>query len=687
MAESTTKQGDQGDLGDPADPADQLFVNGNILASYFSCPTDTNPIGQHATCMAVSPAGLITYIGTAPPPGHDNAWGPPPHDLGGRAVLPGFVDGHMHLLMLGRSLSKLDLSGCGSLAEIRAAIGDHARRHPELPRILCKGWMHTMTAEACKGGAVTSKMLDGLDIPSRDSRPIFIDSKDLHSCWCNDAALEEMGIADDTPDPAGGTIHRYPANAATSVDGGAPGTPGKATGLLEEAAVLTIVWPHLAAVATRSESEAAVRAVVAVYSAAGYTGAVDMAMDGPAWEALQAVLATQQEEGGSLLPIRISAYWLVTPCATVEEDLVQVRLAAAMKEASASGTTVSTAGSARVVGIKIILDGVVDACTAAISKPHYTTGSPAPPPLWTFERLDPVVRLADELGLQVALHAIGDAAVSLAVSALRGIIKGTDGGGDDRGRLGSGNIKDRRHRIEHLELTSPSDAAALAELGITASIQPVHADPAILTAWPKLLGGFEHPRSLSSAPSAISRAEGDIGGASCTRAFAYRDLALAGAQLALGTDSPTAPWSPFGNAFVATTRRSARRDGAAVAWEEVRGLELTPPQQLPMGVDRHGVAIDDKRDLGYGYRLNPDQTLALGTTLHAASWGAAYSVFDESRVGSLEVGKRADFVVLGVGDDSRLDGGQDEADKLLRIRVDETWFAGRRVWKQGVVPD
>ena len=85
--------------------------------------------------------------------------------------------------------------------------------------------------------------------------------------------------------------------------------------------------------------------------------------------------------------------------------------------------------------------------------------------------LDPVVKVASDGGLQCAVHAIGDQAVHNAVNVL-----------EKHGKPG------QRHRIEHLELTAPGDARRLGELGITASIQPVHADPSILRAWLKLLG-------------------------------------------------------------------------------------------------------------------------------------------------------------------------------------------------------
>ncbi len=205
-----------------------------------------------------------------------------------------------------------------------------------------------------------------------------------------------------------------------------------------------------------------------------------------------------------------------------------------------------------------------------------------------------VVKHASEVGLQMALHAIGDNAVRMAIDAL-----------EKHSKPGS------RHRIEHLEYSAPEDAKRLGKLGITASVQPVHADPAVLTDWPRLIGSER-----------------------CKRAFAYRDFADSGALVALGTDTPTAPWYPLKNLYVATTRRSARQPD----WTTT---------------------------------VNENFKLGLCEAISGATNGAATSVFAEDKVGTLEVGKMANFSVLTMDWD---------AQQLLKAAVDETWFQGRKVF-------
>lgn len=536
--------------------AKKFFYNGRILTS--SATGYDGPL-QFTDNMLVE-GGKITSMGALSQI-TDSMRDLERHDLNQRIVLPSFIDGHMHLLLLGQSLRKVDLTNCNNLDDILSTIKAFAIANPHVATIMCRGWMHFMTP-----GGVTAAMIDVID-----ERPIFIDSSTLHSCWCNSAALKLLDL-DGMPDPIGGKIYRDDS--------------GKPSGLLDEGAMISIIWPFQAKSSPKEERIAAIRAAIQEYNAAGYTGLVEMAMDEEAWDALVTISADEPD-----LAIRIAAYWLVKPTPDPEENRRQVQRAAELSRRFNK----TSSPNLRLVGIKIICDGVIDACTAYLSQPY----SPLPPcyplPIWQRQDLEPVVKEADTLGLQIALHAIGDAAIKMAIDVLETCA--TPG---------------RRHRIEHLELASPRDAQRLGELGITASIQPVHADPSILQDWPKLLGKDR-----------------------CSRAFAYREFADAGALMALGSDSPTSPWLPMHNIYVATTRQSSRKPG-------------------------------------YGEPVNEQFRLGFCQAIVAASKGAAQSVF-EDRTGTLEVGKLADFVVVDMGLDPAT---------LLEARIKETWFEGRKVWSE-----
>jgi predicted amidohydrolase YtcJ len=464
----------------------------------------------------------------------------------------------MHLLLFGANLLKISLTDCKNLEDVKDTIRRGAKERPGAERLLCSGWMHSMT-----NGQALASMLDDID-----PRPIFINSKDLHSVWCNTAALKELQVQD-TPDPEGGKIWRD--------------EQGNPSGLLDEAAAIKIVWAHTAKVTGHEENVRYIREAIKAYNAHGYTGVIELATDAEIWALLKQIRDEQE------VPLRFAAHWLITPSTSDEENLAQVDEAIRLHQEF----NLETSPDFRIAGIKIIGDGVIDACTASLREPYLSTGTNCSP-IWTAEKLTPVVKKASDAGLIVAIHAIGDETVRLAVDTLE---KHASRGG--------------RHRVEHLELTRPEDSRRLGELGITASIQPVHSDPAILQAWNSLLGERR------------------------SRAFAYSEFLEHGAPIAIGTDSPTAPHLPLSNIYVATTRKSAREPNA----------NLEP--------------------------VNQHFKISLSQALSAATYGSAYACFAEQRVGSLEIGKIADFVILDM---------KWSSEALLEAKVAETYFAGSRVF-------
>jgi predicted amidohydrolase YtcJ len=525
-------------MGSTTDTA--IFLNGKIYQSFPS--GSAQEAASFVDCLVVE-NGIIKHVGSQGDVevGEAKANGASVRNLDGRIVLPGFVDGHVHLLLLGQSLTKVSLDACRNLQDIRDAIRSYATSHPDVPRIFCRGWMHSMTPNG-----VDASLLDDLD-----PRPIFVDTKDLHSTWCNAAGTREvcrvMGISSETPDPPGGSFQRD--------------ADGNLTGVFNESAVFETIWPFVARVASMEERKEAISAAFAAFNSVGYTGMIDMAMDDTIWEPLVEL----RKDRGALGNMRVAAYWLMKPNDSLDKVLAQVDRAAALAREFNAETT----PDCRIVGIKVICDGIIDACTASLTEPYSTGANPAA--IWKEDVLDQLVAKAHKADLQVALHAIGDQTVKMAVDVLE---RNTD--------------RSRRPRIEHLELASAEDAKRLGELGITASIQPVHADPAILRAWPRLIGPHR-----------------------CKRAFAYREFVEGGAPLALGSDAPTAPHEPLPNLYVATTRRSYREPE----------LDAT---------------------------VNHEFALTVSQAVGGATYGSAYSCFAERWTGSLKPGLKADFVVCKV---------------------------------------
>jgi hypothetical protein len=457
------------------------YLNGRIFTA------DPDPAHAWAEALVIDDA-TITYVGT----GADAPLADETIDLEGRLVLPGFTDAHTHLLMAGAALGQVPLTAARSLDEIHALLRDARTENPDAAVIRGRGWLF----DSVPDGAPTAAMIDAVV----DDIPVYLDANDYHSCWVNSAALAELGITRETPDPIGGHFARDAA--------------GEPTGLLYETAATQYAWAHRDETTTDADRDADVDRVIEAYLAAGVTGAIDMAFD----EFGLAALRRAEGRHGGELPIRVAAHWIITNTGDDAENLAQVARAAELARVSSSGV--------RVVGIKLILDGVIDACTAAMRHP-YADGSNAEP-IWPVAQLNPVVVAADAAGLQIAQHAIGDHASEIALDAIEHAIT-------------VNGERPRRHRIEHLEYAAPGTAERMARLGVTASMQPVHSDPAIFANWAEMLGDDR-----------------------VDRAFPWPEYEDAGALLAFSTDAPTAPHEALANMYIASTRASAldRRVGA-----------------------------------------------------------------------------------------------------------------------------
>ena len=225
-----------------------------------------------------------------------------------------------------------------------------------------------------------------------------------------------------------------------------------------------MVMPILSDVGAEETRERCATAMEA-FAEAGVTTVVEMALDP---ETLQ-VMAQMRD--AHELSTRIVAHMIVHRTGDSAEELAGVAQAAEFKAQFDDDRR-------RVVGIKLITDGTVDGCTAALNL---------------------VVVGADAAGLQIAIHAIGDQAIGNALDAFE-LAKETNG------------TTSARHRIEHLEYATDEDIARLGQLEIAASMQPVHADPTILENWSTLTRDplADGPAVLLETDVAVTIADGRV---------------------------------------------------------------------------------------------------------------------------------------------------------------------------------
>ncbi len=419
-------------------------------------------------------------------------------DAGGRTLLPGFVESHLHLVLGGNELTQLQLGGVQGFDELARLFRAYAAKNPDLPLLMAQGAAYEILEHP-----VTRHDLDRVIA----DRPIAMMSPDHHTVWANTAALQAAGILHGAEMPQGHVV--------------VMGADGTATGELLEfeafSPVLALTGDlHLQlGIATGGEPEpwpdAAQRAkdkekIVAGLAHCAMHGITSMVnMDGNRYTCV--LLQELAAEGR--LTARVKVPFHFKP----HMELSELERASAMA-AEFRGDWV-TSGF-----VKMFMDGVVDSRTAYMLQDYPGTterGAPLFPP----ERFDEICVEIDRRGLQIAVHAIGDGAV-------RQTIDGYEAAQKANGK------RDSRHRIEHIELIDRADVPRLGALGITASVQPPHPP-----------GAMDFPMSTMDHVFHRHRWQD---------AYLWKTLAEHGAPLAFASDWPVTDVSVMRGIQAALTR-------------------------------------------------------------------------------------------------------------------------------------
>ncbi len=402
-------------------------------------------------------------------------------DAGGRLVLPGFEDSHVHFVSGSLNLADIDLAGAKTVEEIRTRIRAFVQANPGTSWIKGRGWMYP----AFPGGLPHKQILDEI-VPDR---PVFLRCADGHSSWVNSRALALAGIDRRTKDPAGGRIVRQ-----------ADGEPTGA--LLEEASSLVAglvpeptAEERLAAI-RRGLEEAARRGVVRVHGLGGEFEDID--------------LFDRLRREGALTVRLTAAMWVEAPGPTDKDWKAYDQARARFHDEWLA-----------VDGVKLMLDGVIDSGTGAMLDPYEGQKENSGKLFWAPEDYKKAVAAFNARGMQVSTHAIGDAAIRLALDAC------------EAARRVSGDA-DVRNKIEHAEAIAADDLPRFGRLGVIGSFQPLHANPE-----PGWIGSWIR----NAGPEREARA------------FAWKAVLDGGGRLAFGSDWPVVTLSPWPGLQVAVTRQ------------------------------------------------------------------------------------------------------------------------------------
>ncbi|MHC9295343.1 amidohydrolase [Mycobacterium sp. LTG2003] len=425
-------------------------------------------------------------------------------DLEGGFLMPSFGDGHAHPLYGGLESAGPPVRQCQSIDEIVLAVKEYAAAHPEQEWIVGASYDGSLAP----GGLFDAKWLDAA-VPDR---PVVLRAWDYHTFWVNSVALQRAGITADTPEPVLGEIPRR--------------EDGSPLGTLREWGATDLV---AAVMPARDE---AVR-VGALGTAADYYLAHGVTWVQDAWVEpadIDTYVAAAQQ---GALRMRFNLAFYADP----RHFDSQVRqYAAARDRVQAAGSPLLTAQT-----VKFFADGVVENETGALLAPYCSGLHNHGMQLWEGDSLAQAARRVDELGMQIHIHAIGDAAVRQALDAIEYVVQ-------------QNGPRDRRPVIAHAQLVDDDDIGRFAELGVIPNMQPLWAQmDALMTV-------LTIPR---------------LGAERSDKQYRMRTLENSGAALAFGSDWPVSSGAPLDGIAVAVSRRTAEGDPAG-GWTPEEILPIEP---------------------------------------------------------------------------------------------------------------
>ncbi len=492
-------------------------------------------------------------------------------NLAGRLALPGLCDAHIHFYHWSVGRRQVQLAGTRSKAEMLERIAERVKETPPGQWIVGQGWNESLWGET---EFPTRADLDPITGPDR---PALFSRSDMHGAVANSAALYLAGIDASTPNPPGGIIDRD--------------AEGKPTGVLRELAI-ALVGRHIPSVDGQQLDQTfqdGIRALHELGITAIHDQRVKEGTDGP-----RVLRGLQRLHRQGRLQLRVSCNIAAKDLACVDSVGLQTGLGD---------------NFLRIGHIKVFSDGSLGSRTAWMLQP-FRKLTPNEPDnfgvnVTPVEQMARQFRQATELGFPISVHAIGDRAIRVCLDIFE--------------ELADGGLQPPiPHRIEHVQTLDPADLSRLAQLQITASMQPIHCTDDMDTA-DLLLG---------------DRAK---------YTYTFRSLWDSGALLAFGSDAPVSDPNPF------------------------LGIHAALFRQRP-----------DRMEQPAWY---PQERLTLEQVLYGYTMGAARAAGWESVIGSISPGKRADMIVLDRDLFDLVEKGV-ASTEIASTRVDLTVFDGQLVFER-----
>jgi predicted amidohydrolase YtcJ len=448
--------------------ADLVLVDGNVLTMCSSQPS--------AEAVAVK-KDRIVKVGTnkeiSPWIGKNTEV----INLQGRTVIPGLIDSHIHVGDFGKFLMWIDLKDVNSIEEMQRLIRERAQKISKERWIIGSGWDQTRFAEKRYPNRWD------LDETSPDS-PVILYHQCGRVCVVNSKALELAGVTKKIEAPSGGKIEK---NAET----------GEPTGILREQAT-DLVWKAIPESSEEELMEGASLACQKIVEAG--VSSIHWIVTSPT-----EISIIQKLRAENKLPIHV---YIIVPANLLD----QIN---GLDSPISSGDNKN-----RNLGVKIFVDGSLAAHTAALREPYSDDPATKGQLLYSQQELDALVMKAHKANFRLIIHAMGDQAIGMALTAIEKALM-------EEPR------KDHRYRLEHASVLNSKLIQRIKKLGMIVSVQP------------------KCVISEFSVWSAIDR----LGSERARWLYPLKTLIKEGIRVAGGSDCPMEPLSPLQGIQAAVTRQ------------------------------------------------------------------------------------------------------------------------------------
>lgn len=439
----------------------KAFINGKIYVSF-------NPLRVESGLLIYN--GRVLYVGSAEKTLElARSLGGEIVDLAGKTIIPGFIDSHLHLDTLGLALSTLDLRGVRSISDLREKLREYASKS-KFTWILGHGWDQELFVE--------KRWPTRWDLDEVVSNKLVLLTRIcLHAGVVNTRALLISKIA----------------------ESGLPGVlrdeKGEPTGVLLEDA--------LKYVREKLKSELTIRDYVELIKTAQEhllsMGVTTVGVAGCGLKVLRALMS-MWSRGELRIRVRLYLYHV-----DGDVDILDILDKIGVKCGFGDEYL-------RIMGIKLFADGALGPRTAWLSEPYTDDPSNSGAPILEPEKLKKLVKRAHDIGLQVAVHAIGDRALDVVLEAYSYI-----------------RPEKLRHRIEHASLVRDDQLEELKKLKPALSIQPHFV---ISDWWAKSRIGEKRIKWL----------------------YRFKTLITSGLLVGFSTDAPVESANPWETIYAAVTR-------------------------------------------------------------------------------------------------------------------------------------